>query len=215
MQIAIAVYDRFTALDAIGPYAVLGNLPGAEVTFVAAERGPVADDTALKVLAETSFAEVSAPDVIVVPGGLITRRMARDGDPVIDWIRAVHPTTTWTTSVCTGRSCWPRPVCSTASMPRRTGWPTTSSRPLGACPTSERVVVRGKVVTGAGVSAGIDMALTLADRIAGTFTAQAIQLGIEYDPQPPFDAGSPASAPPEIYEVLSDAMRRAEEKLLA
>ena len=215
MQIAIAVYDRFTALDAIGPYAVLGNLPGAEVTFVAAERGLVADDTALKVVAEASFAEVTAPDVIVVPGGLITRRMARDGDPVIDWIRAVHPTTTWTTSVCTGAI-----LLAAAGVldgvDATTHWLAYDQlAALGACPTSERVVVRGKVVTGAGVSAGIDMALTLADRIAGTFTAQAIQLGIEYDPQPPFDAGSPASAPPEIYEVLSDAMRRAEEKLLA
>src|SRR4051794_184001 len=102
MQIAIAVYDRFTALDAIGPYAVLGNLPGAEVLFVARERGPVHDDKALSVVATASFDEVTAPDVIVVPGGLITRKMARDGDPVINWARAVHPTTTWTTSVCTG-----------------------------------------------------------------------------------------------------------------
>jgi transcriptional regulator GlxA family with amidase domain len=215
MQIAVAVYDRFTALDAVGPYAVLGNLPGAEVVFVAAERGLVADDTALKVEAGARFAEVTQPDVIVVPGGLITRRMARDGHPVIDWIRQVHPTTTWTTSVCTGAI-----LLAAAGvldgLDATTHWLAYDQlAALGACPTAERVVVRGKVVTGAGVSAGIDMALTLVERMAGTFTAQAIQLGIEYDPQPPFDAGSPAKAPPEVYESLSALMRQAETSLLA
>ena len=140
--------------------------------------------------------------------------MARDGDPLIEWVRAVHPSTTWTTSVCTGAI-----LLAAAGvldgLDATTHWMAYEQlAALGANPTSERVVVRGKVVTAAGVSAGIDMALTLANEIAGSFVAQAIQLGIEYDPQPPFQSGSPATAPPEIHQVLSDSMRRAEAALL-
>jgi transcriptional regulator GlxA family with amidase domain len=210
MHIAIAVFEQFTALDAIGPYAVLASLPDAQVTFVAAERGPVHDDRFLTVEATASFDEVTSPDIIVVPGGIITRRMARDGHPVIGWIRSVHPTTTWTTSVCTGA------VLLAAAgvldgLDATTHWSAYDQLAArGAHPTSERVVVRGKVVTGAGVSAGIDMALTLTEKVAGPFRAQAVQLGIEYDPQPPFDAGSPAKAPKEVYEALAKSMQARE-----
>lgn len=102
MQIAIALFDQLTTLDAIGPYQVFAHLRGADVVTVAAEAGPVRDDSVLTLHANAAFDDVQNPDVIIVPGGLATRRMARDGHPVIDWIRAVHPSTTWTTSVCTG-----------------------------------------------------------------------------------------------------------------
>ncbi len=215
MKIALALYDRFTALDIMGPYQVLNQLPGAEVVFVAAERGPVHDDSALTAIAEASFDEVSSPDVIVVPGGLITRRMARDGAPVIEWAKAVHPTTTWTTSVCSGSILLGKAGI-LEGLEATSHWAVLPQlEAFGARPTLQRVVEQGKVITAAGVSSGIDMALTLVDRIAGSFVAQAIQLGIEYDPQPPFDAGSPLKAPPDVLAYLRDAIAKAEERTLA
>ncbi|MPY93058.1 MAG: DJ-1/PfpI family protein [Acidimicrobiia bacterium] len=215
MQIAFPLFEGFTALDAIGPYTVLARLRGAEAIFVAEQRGPVRDDLALTAQADASFDEVTRPDIILVPGGLVTRRMARDGHPAIDWIRQVHPTTTWTTSVCTGA------VLLAAAgvlegLEATTHWVAYDQlNALGARPTAERVVVSGKVVTGAGVSAGIDMALTLAGIIAGPEVAQATQLVIEYDPQPPYDSGSPAKAPAALFADVSSRMREAEERTLA
>jgi transcriptional regulator GlxA family with amidase domain len=215
MQIAIALFDHFTALDAIGPYQVFSSLPGSDVVTVAAQRGPVPDDRRLVIEASTTFDEVDRPDVIVVPGGLITRRMVRDGHPIVDWIRRVHPGTTWTTSVCTG-SLLLGAAGVLDGIEATTHWIAYEQlAALGARPTSTRVVIDGKVVTGAGVSAGIDMALTLAACIAGDQVAQSIQLAIEYDPQPPFDAGSPSTAPTELYELMRDRMRAAEQALLA
>ncbi len=202
MDIAIVLYDRFTALDAIGPYEVLSRLPGAEVSFVAAEPGPVRTDNGmLTLLAERSLGEVPAPEILLVPGGP-GEVAARAGGPVLEWLRAAHETTTWTTSVCTGSL-----VLAAAGLlaDRRatTHWLAMEElRRLGAEPVQERVVFDGKLVSAAGVSAGIDMALTLVDRIAGDRVAQAIQLGIEYDPYPPFDAGSPRKAPAEVVEML-------------
>ena len=163
MQIAIAVYDRFTALDAIGPYAVLGNLPGREVVFVADRRGPV-PTTRADGRGRDLVRRGEPPDVIVVPGGLITRKMARDGDPSSTGSGRCTPPRTWTTSVCTGAI-----LLAAAGvldgLDATTHWMAYDQlAALGASPTAERVVVRGKVVTAAGVSAGIDMALTLADR---------------------------------------------------
>ena len=215
MQIAVALFDRMTTLDAIGPYSVLVHLPGAEVVTVAAQAGPIRDDAALTLHADAAFDDVTAPDVIVVPGGLITRRMAHDGDAVIDWIKAVHPTTTWTTSVCTGAI-----LLAAAGVldgvEATTHWIAYDQlAALGAHPTGRRVVREGKVITAAGVSSGIDMALTLSGIISGPEVAQAIQLGIEYDPQPPFDAGTPDKAPPEIFELVSQMMRANEAAMLA
>jgi transcriptional regulator GlxA family with amidase domain len=215
VQIALALFDQFTALDAVGPYQVLGSLPGAEVVPVAASAGRVRDDTALVFDVEATFDDVRRPDVVVVPGGLVTRRMVRDGHPVIDWLRAVHPTTTWTTSVCTGAVLLGA-AGALEGLEATTHWSAYEQlRALGARPTSQRVVVQGKVVTGAGVSAGIDMALTLVELMAGRSTAQAIQLGIEYDPQPPVDAGSPAKAPAEVHERLARRFARLEDELMA
>ncbi len=202
MDIAILLYDRMTALDAIGPYEVLSRLPGASASFVAVEPGPVTTDNGmLTLMAEGSLEDASEPDIVLVPGGP-GEVAARAGGTALDWLRSVHETSTWTTSVCTGSL-----VLAAAGLldgKRATShWLALKQlRELGAEPVSERVVYDGKIVTAAGVSAGIDMALTLAATIAGEEVAQAIQLGIEYDPQPPFDAGSPAKAPAAIVEGL-------------
>jgi transcriptional regulator GlxA family with amidase domain len=202
MDIAILLYDRLTALDAIGPYEVLSRLPGASAKFVAVEPGPVKTDNGmLTLVAEGSLGDASEPDIVLVPGGP-GEVAARAGGPALDWLRSVHETSTWTTSVCTGSL-----VLAAAGLlegKRATShWLALEQlRELGAEPVSERVVFDGKIVTAAGVSAGIDMALALAATIAGEEVAQAIQLGIEYDPQPPFDAGSPAKAPAAIVEGL-------------
>jgi transcriptional regulator GlxA family with amidase domain len=210
MDIALLIYDRFTALDAIGPYEVLSRLPGARLSFVAQQAGPVrTDNGALTIIAEHAIGEVEPPDVLLVPGGP-GEVVARAGGPALEWVRSVHETSTWTTSVCTGSL-----ILAAAGLleGRRatTHWLAFAElRRLGAEPVAERVVFDGKLATAAGVSAGIDMALTLVGRIAGPEVAQAIQLGIEYDPQPPFDAGSPAKAPAEIVQLLRSRSRFAE-----
>jgi transcriptional regulator GlxA family with amidase domain len=203
MDIAIAVFPALTALDALGPYQVLTRLPGAEVSFVAAETGEVRDDIGLLAFpVERTFAEASRPDVVVVPGGTITRKMARDGHSSVEWIRTVHPHTTYTTSVCTG-SLLLGAAGLLEGLDATSHWAALDGLAIyGATPTLERVVERGKIITAAGVSSGIDMALLLAARLAGDDVAQAIQLGIEYDPQPPFDAGSPAKAPAHVVDAV-------------
>jgi putative intracellular protease/amidase len=201
MDIAIPLFDRFTALDAIGPYEVLSRLPGHRVTFVAEQPGPIAtDNRMLRLVAEKSLGELTHPEIVVVPGGIGTRAMMRD-DALIDWVRTAHETSQWTCSVCTGSL-----VLGAAGildgLEATTHWAAMDTlASTGAKPTSRRVVEQGKVITGAGVSAGIDMALTLAARVAGDAVAQAIQLGIEYDPQPPFDAGSLEKAPQEAIDL--------------
>jgi transcriptional regulator GlxA family with amidase domain len=202
MNTAILLYDGFTALDAIGPYEVLSRLPGGSVTFVAAEAGPVRTDNGmLTVHAERSLAEVQSPEIVLVPGGP-GEVAERAGGPALAWLCAAHETSTWTTSVCTGSL-----ILAAAGLlegKRATGhWLAMEKLgELGAEPISERFVIEGKIVTAAGVSAGIDMALALVAEIAGEQVAQAIQLGIEYDPQPPFDAGAPHKAPAEIVALL-------------
>jgi transcriptional regulator GlxA family with amidase domain len=201
MDIAIPLFERFTALDAIGPYETLSRLPGARVTFLAAEPGPVATDNGmLRIVAERALGDLPDPDVVVVPGGIGTRAMMNDAG-LVDWVRTAHETSTWTCSVCTGSL-----VLGAAGildgLDATTHWMAMDAlASTGARPTGKRVVERGKVITSAGVSAGIDMGLTLAARIAGDLVAQAIQLGIEYDPQPPFDSGSPEKAPDEVVAL--------------
>ena len=204
MQIAIALYPEFTCLDAIGPYQVLQHLPGAETFFVAEHAGEIRDDNgALRLSVGRTFADVGAPEVIVIPGGFITRTLATPDEPIVQWIRRVHETTTWTTSVCTG-SLLLGAAGLLDGLDATTHWGAYDDLArFGAKPTEERVVRRGKIITAAGVSSGIDMALTLAAEIAGPEVAQAIQLAIEYDPQPPFDAGSPTKAPADILELVT------------
>ncbi|AKJ09403.1 glutamine amidotransferase [Streptomyces incarnatus] len=202
MQIAIVVYDRFTALDAVGPYEILSRLPGAETVFVAERTGPVRTDTgALAVTADQALDEVRGPDLLVVPGGPGTVDQLKN-PALLDWLRAADATSTWTTSVCSGSL-----LLAAAGLLRdrraTSHWAALDLlKEFGAAPTGDRVVTDGKYVTAAGVSAGIDMALTLTGRIAGDEHAQAVQLLTEYDPQPPYDAGSPHKAPAHLVEEL-------------
>ena len=216
MQIAIGLYPRFTALDAIGPYQVLTNLPDAQVVIVAERKGVLADDNGLlRFDIEHTFEDVPSPDVLLVPGGMITRRIAADKGPIVDWIRQAHATTTWTTSVCTG-SLLLGAAGVLEGKHATTHWLSYDHlASYGATPTEQRVVIDGKVITGAGVSAGIDMALVLAERLAGTEVAQAIQLGIEYDPQPHLDSGAPSKAPADIKDLVSALMGAVEESVMA
>ena len=198
MQIVIALYDRFTALDAVGPHQVLAHVPCAEIIFASERARSVSDETGtLTLVADASYAEVPAPDILLIPGG--PGQSAQMGDtPLRDWLLEADKTTTWTTSVCTGSL-----ILAAAGLldgrQATTYWLAVNElASLGAKPVQARYVFDGKYATSAGVSAGIDMALALAARLVGDETAQAIQLGIEYSPNPPFDAGSPASAPPQI-----------------
>jgi transcriptional regulator GlxA family with amidase domain len=202
MNIAIPIFDELTALDAVGPYEVLSRLPGATVTFIAADPGPKRTETKmLALVADRSLDELPHPEVIVVPGGFGTRALMHD-ETMLDWLRAAHETSTWTTSVCTG-SLLLAAAGILDGLEATTHWLAMDElRKYGATPVQRRVVEQGQVMTAAGVSAGIDMALTLAARIAGDDLAQAIQLGIEYDPDPPFRGGSIATAPPRIVELV-------------
>lgn len=207
MEIAILIFERLTALDAIGPYEVLRSMPDATVRFVAKEKGPVRTDTgSLALVADYALEDVTAPDILVVPGGP-GQAALMDDERVLDWVRSVHEKTRWTTSVCTGSL-----VLAGAGLLKglraTTHWLAMDVlRELGAEPTMERVVRQGKIITAAGVSSGIDMALRLVALERGEEMAQAIQLAIEYDPQPPFDAGSPAKAPAAIVERLRSRSR--------
>ena len=202
MQIAIVVYDRFTALDAVGPYEILARTPDAETVFVAERTGPVRTDTgALGIVADKSLADVTSPDVVVVPGGP-GQSALMEHRPLLDWLRAVDATSSWTTSVCTGSLLLAAAGLLDGRRATSHWLALDQLKQFGAEPAQERVVFDGKYVTAAGVSAGIDMGLTLLGRIAGDEHAQAVQLATEYDPQPPYDAGSPRKAPGHLVDTL-------------
>jgi putative intracellular protease/amidase len=205
MQIAYLLYDRFTALDIIGPHDVLNSVPGNESIFVAEERGPIRNESdTLSLVADATIDEVRSPDIVVVPGGY-GNRVLLEHEPLHEWIRAVHENTTWTTSVCTG-SLLLAAAGLLEGVPATSHWLARDMlAQFGAQPVSERVVQHGKIVTAAGVSSGIDMALWLVQQINGDEVAQAVQLGIEYDPEPPLDAGSPEKAPQPIVELVTAA----------
>jgi transcriptional regulator GlxA family with amidase domain len=207
MHIAILAFDGMTALDAVGPAQVLTFLPGASLRWVATEPGPRRTDAGMRIVAEHALADIPRPDIVLIPGGLDVRPVMTD-TRVVDWLRAAHATTQWTTSVCTGALVLGaagllqgRKATTHWAMLERLG-------KFGATPVSERVVVDGKIITAAGVSAGIDMALRLAATIAGDTVAQAIQLGIEYAPEPPF-AGSPTSAPAAVVDAARRSLANA------
>lgn len=207
MRIAVLLYEGFTALDAIGPYEVLRSVPGWEVEFVAKQRGEVrADSGALGITADKSLAETTNPEIVLVPGGEGNRPLLED-EEVLAWLRQVDEGTKWTTSVCTGSL-----LLGAAGLlegRRATGhWAFLEQlREYGAEPVGGRYVEDGKVITAAGVSAGIDMALHLVGREVSPEVAQAVQLGIEYDPSPPYDAGSPEKAPAPIVELVTAISR--------
>ncbi len=210
MDITILLYDRFTALDAIGPYEVLSRIPGATVSFVASERGVVRTDVgSLGVEVTTALDEVDRTDLLLVPGGPGETR-AREIGTTVEWVRAIDATTTWTTSVCTGSLVLAQAGLLTGRR-ATTHWGALHVLArLGAIPVEERYVESEKYWTAAGVSAGIDMALALAARIAGDDLAQMVQLGIEYDPAPPFVGGSTRSAPAHIRAALEPGLRYAD-----
>lgn len=207
MQIVIALFDRFTALDAVGPHQVLHHLPGADVIFASERVRGVTDESAtLTLQARASFADVPRPDIIVIPGGPGQTTQMTKG-PLQDWVVEADKTSTWTTSVCTGSL-----ILAAAGLLRNraatTYWLALEELGrLGAVPRAERYVFDGKYVTAAGVSAGIDMALALAGRVAGDEEAERIQLAIEYDPRPPYQSGSPATARPEIVAPFTAGSR--------
>lgn len=207
MLIAIPIFDKLTVLDAIGPYEVLHRLPDTRVVFVAHEAGPIrADSRMLTLVAESAFADVPEPDVVVVPGGWGTRALLDDAT-ILDWLRHAHDHTTFTTSVCTGALLLAAAGI-LAGLEATTHWGAMHElERLGATPVERRVVRQGKVITAAGVSSGIDMALTLAAELTDERTAEAIQLMIEYDPQPPFDSGSIRKASPEVQARLGEIHR--------
>lgn len=203
MKTSILIFDGLTALDAIGPYEVLRSVPGWEVEFVGPRVGEVRTDSGhLGLAVDCSIDEVGETDILLVPGGAGNRALMHD-EGMLSWLREVDRTTTWTSSVCTGSL-----VLGAAGLlqgKRATGhWLYLDPlRAYGADPVGGRFVEDGKLITAAGVSAGIDMALHLVGREAGPEVAQAVQLAIEYDPQPPFDAGSPAKAPAPIVEAVT------------
>lgn len=209
MNIVCLLFEGLTALDAIGPYEVLARLPGADLRFVAPQAGPIrTDDRKLTLLAEHAIRDVSSADLLLVPGGFGTRQLMRD-EHILQWLRQIDQTTRITASVCTGAL-----LLAAAGLLKgrraNTHWTVRSSlSAFGAIPSDERYVRDGKYATAAGVSAGIDLALALALELAGPTVAQSIQLSIEYDPHPPFDAGNAERAPAAIRELL---LRRAQER---
>lgn len=211
VKIGLLLYDGFSLLDPTGPAEVLSRLPGATVTMIAQHRGPVRTDTRdVAVLAERSVAEVNRLDVLLVPGAGNRGTVAAMENPVLlDWIRRIHRHTTWTTSVCTGTL-----ILGAAGLLRdraTTYWASADylEKTFGVRYVPERYVQVGKVITAAGVSAGIDLALYLASLLADEETARGIQLAVEYDPRPPFDSGNAATASPELkalaLKLLADS----------
>jgi len=208
MQIVILLYPDMTALDAIGPYEVLARLPDATLTFAAETAGPITTDTGcLTLAAERSLSDIPAADLLLLPGGPGDAAV-RENPKLLAEIARLHAGTRFTTSVCTGSL-----ILGAAGLLEgvraTTHWTQLELlRRYGAEPTRDRVVEQGRIITAAGVSAGIDMALRIAQKVVGDDFAQALQLGIEYDPQPPFDAGSPDKAPPHVVELVKATMAR-------
>ncbi|MGV0849157.1 DJ-1/PfpI family protein [Mycolicibacterium phlei] len=210
MLVAIPLFERFTALDAIGPYEVLQRVPSIDVVFVGHRRGEVRSDNGmLGVTADQTFGEVARPDVVVFPGGIGTRTLI-DDEAVLDWVRSAHRQTRFTTSVCTG-SLVLAAAGLLAGLTATTHWRAAELlKSLGARYVPQRVVehLPQRIVTAAGVSSGIDMALRLVELLAGRDAAEAAQLMIEYDPQPPFAAGSTATASEAVRELATEYFRQ-------
>lgn len=207
MQIAFLAYEGLTCLDLIGPYEVFNTTPGADVVFVNKKKGEIrVDSKAFGIVVDNALAEVPHPDVFVIPGGLEGTFAAAADEEILAWVREAHAHSTLSTSVCTGSL-----ILGAAGLlegkQATTHW---AAKPMlenyGATYTPDRVVPEGKIITAAGVSSGIDMALTAVGQLFGEEIAKAVQLGIEYDPQPPFDAGSPEKAGQKIQELALQAL---------
>lgn len=202
MNIVFLFYDHMTVLDAIGPHEVLFRLPNAKVYRVAEKAGLIQSESSqLTLIAEYSISDISSADILVVPGAG-TATSLKNYPHILEWIRDIHQTTTWTTSVCTGSLILGEAGILSGHQATSHWAVVARLKKYGAEFINKRVVESGKIITAAGVSAGIDMALMLAEKIAGQDIAETLQLGLEYDPQPPFDSGSPQKAKSEIYEAL-------------
>ncbi len=208
MDIVLFVFDDMTALDLVGPMDVMALVPGNELKIVGRKKGPVRAGKGKRsfgIVADYALAEIDSADVLIVPGGMGTRALIRE-ESVTGWIAKIHQTTSWTTSVCTG-SLMLAAAGVLKGVPATTHWAAMEMLgKLGAVPTSRRVVEEGKIITAAGVSSGIDMALALAARIKGEDIARAIQLIIEYDPEPPFDSGNAGTVSSEIRTLAGELM---------
>ncbi len=193
MKIAYVLYPDFTALDLVGPYEIISRWPEVDVRFLATSADPVRADCGLTVVPTDTPQTLPDPDLIVVPGSGNPLPVLRD-QPLIDWLRAAAPQCQWTASVCTGAGIYAAAGLLT-DKPTTTHWAFRDVvRAYGVEVVDERVVWQANHVSAAGVSAGIDMAFALTERVHGPDLAKALQLVIEYDPEPPFDSGSPAKA---------------------
>lgn len=210
MQIALVLYPGMTALDLVGPYEVLRMIPGSELRLVSNEVGPIITDSGVLALGAThTFAETPTPDLVLVPGSATDTATAMANKELISWLQAVHPNTTWTTSVCSGAL-----ILTAAGIlqghPATTHW--LAQKPMSRLGVQsrpdERIVRSGKIVTAAGVSAGIDAALWLLGEICGAERAQIVQLMMEYDPRPPFDSGHPSKASSTVLRKARIEMAR-------
>jgi putative intracellular protease/amidase len=209
---ALLIFDDVVALDAIGPYEALCRLNSIEMRVVGPRKGVVRCARGrLALVADYALEDVPRPDIVVIPGGPGVDPAMKDSR-VIEWVRRAHETSRWTASVCTG-SLILAAAGILEGLPATTHWASMDRlRDLGAVPTGDRIVRQGKVLTSAGVSAGIDMGIVLAQLLTDEETAQCIQLGMEYDPRPPFDCGTPDKAPARVLERVRrglEAERRA------
>ncbi|MEK9671627.1 MAG: DJ-1/PfpI family protein [Rhodospirillaceae bacterium] len=208
MTVAILLFDGITPLDAIGPFEVLGRVPGCRIKCVGKKKGLVRTKGGTMAMnVDYTLDEVPQPEIILVPGGQGADSAAKD-PKIVGWVKRAHETSKWTTSVCTGAL-----ILAAAGVldgiEATTHWRALDMlRKFGATPVRKRMVKQGKVVTAAGVSAGIDMAFDFAADLAGEEIAKAIQLGIEYDPEPPFDGGDFDTAPPERIDMVRTALPR-------
>lgn len=206
MQITFLFYEGMTALDAIGPYEVLSRLPEVTVQRVSLNSGQVCTCSGLKLIAEHALADVSHTDVLLIPGAGNATAL-RDYPEILAWVRKIHERTIWTTSVCTGSLILGaagilsgvKATTHWAVMNRLSNW--------GAIPIQKRFVEDGKIITAAGVSAGIDMAFYLVAKLTNENVAQSLQLGLEYDPEPPFNSGTPDKAPEAIVQALRERLK--------
>jgi putative intracellular protease/amidase len=215
MKIAALIFDKITVLDIVGPTELLSWVPGSEIVWVGKELGPIrAAPTGLAINVEHTLDEVSSADILIIPGGPGVRLLLQD-EKMLDWVRKVHATTKWTTSVCTG-SLLIGAAGLLKGLEATTHWNAAATlESFGATYREKRVVPQGKIVTSAGVSSGIDMALWLVGRIAGDDAAKQAQLCIEYDPQPPYDAGAPSKADPLVVEKARATVKDIVAKALA
>jgi len=208
MKIAILLFEKLAAQDAVGPYEVFRCVPGWEVQFVGLRAGEVRSEGGLGLIVDRALAQATEADLVLVPGGRGSDAL-REDEAVLSWLREIDAVTKWTTSVCTGALILGAAGLLDGKRATSNWLALDDLAEYGADPVGGRWVEDGKTITAAGVTAGIDMALHLVGREAGPEVAQAVQLGIEYDPDPPFDSGSPEKAPAEIVELVRSVSRTA------